>query len=157
MSTLRRIFPLADDAAFRHDFRKAKHLAKVRLADWLKRTSGRVIDPDTIFDCQIKRIHEYKRQLLNVLHIIVLYNRLRENPGLDVPARTFLFGGKAAPAYTLAKLIIKVINSVGSVVSTDPASKGRLNVLFLPDYNVTLAERVIPGERRFAADLDSRI
>jgi len=87
----------------------------------------------------------------------VLYNRLRENPGLDVPARTFLFGGKAAPAYTLAKLIIKLINSVGSVVSTDPASKGRLNVLFLPDYNVTLAERVIPGERRFGADLDSRI
>jgi starch phosphorylase len=107
--------------------------------------SGQTIDPDTIFDCQIKRIHEYKRQLLNVLHIIVLYDRLRANPNLDMPPRTFLFGGKAAPAYGLAKLIIKLINSVGAVVDTDPATRGRPNVLFLPDYNVSLAERVIPA------------
>jgi starch phosphorylase len=145
LAQLRRILPLADDAAFRQDFRAAKRLAKARLADWLKVASGQTIDPDTIFDCQIKRIHEYKRQLLNVLHIIVLYDRLRANPNLDIAPRTFLFGGKAAPAYALAKLIIKFINSVGTVVDADPASRGRLNVLFLPDYNVTLAERVIPA------------
>ena len=145
LAQLRRIQPLADDAAFRHDFRQAKRLAKARLADWLKTTYDLTVDPDTIFDCQIKRIHEYKRQLLNVLHIIVLYNRLRENPSLAVPPRTFLFGGKAAPAYTLAKLIIKFINGVGAVVDAEPAARGRLNVLFLPDYNVSLAERVIPA------------
>jgi starch phosphorylase len=111
---LRKILPLAADAAFRHDFRQAKRHAKARLANWLKATSGHTIDPDTIFDCQIKRIHEYKRQLLNVLHIIVLYQRLRANPKRDVTPRTFLLGGKPAPAYTLAKLSIKFINSVGA-------------------------------------------
>ncbi|HTT40805.1 MAG TPA: glycogen/starch/alpha-glucan phosphorylase [Burkholderiales bacterium] len=142
---IRRILPLADDAAFRSDFRKAKRHAKVLLTDWVRASCGRALDPDTIFDCQIKRIHEYKRQLLNVLHIIVLYNRLREDPTLDMPPRTFLFGGKAAPAYALAKLIIKFINSVGEVVGADPVSRGRLSVMFLPDYNVSLSERVIPA------------
>jgi len=142
---IRRILPLADDAAFRSDFRKAKRHAKVLLTDWVRASCGRALDPDTIFDCQIKRIHEYKRQLLNVLHLIVLYNRLREDPTLDMPPRTFLFGGKAAPAYALAKLIIKFINSVGEVVGADPVSRGRLSVMFLPDYNVSLSERVIPA------------
>ena len=109
-----------------------------RPARWSTRTR--------IFDSQIKRIHEYKRQLLNVLHIVVLYNRLRADPDLDVPPRTFFFAGKAAPAYHLAKLIIKLINNVGRRRSTPiPPSRGRLKVVFLPNYNVTLAERLIPA------------
>jgi starch phosphorylase len=104
-----------------------------------------MVDPSTIFDSQIKRIHEYKRQLLNALHIIVLYNRLRANPKLKPPPRTFFLAGKAAPAYHLAKLIIKLINNVGRVIDEDPATRGRLKVVFLPNYNVTLAERLIPA------------
>ena len=103
------------------------------------------MDPDSIFDCQIKRIHEYKRQLLNVLHVVILYNRLRANPNRDVVPRTFFFAGKAAPAYRLAKLIIKLINNVAGTVDGDPAVRGRLRVLFLPEYNVSLAERLIPA------------
>jgi starch phosphorylase len=98
-----------------------------------------------MFDSQIKRIHEYKRQLLNALHIIVLYNRLRGNPKLAGPPRTFFFAGKAAPAYDLAKLIIKLINSVSRAVAAEPATKDRIQVLFLPNYNVSLAERLIPA------------
>src|SRR5437764_8715255 len=137
--------PLADDAAFRTRFRKAKQAAKERFATWLKATGGQVVDPQSIFDSQIKRIHEYKRQLLNVLHVIVLYNRLRANPALKAPPRTFFFAGKAAPAYHLAKLIIKLINSVGRVIDEDSATRGRIKVVFLPNYNVTLAERLIPA------------
>jgi glycogen phosphorylase len=142
---LRELLPLADDAGFREQFRDAKREAKVAFANWLKETSGQTVDPDTIFDSQVKRIHEYKRQLLNVLHIIVLYNRLRENPNLDTPPRTFFFAGKAAPAYKLAKLIIKLINNVAGTIDGDPAMRGKLRVLFLPEYNVTLAERLIPA------------
>src|SRR4029077_5705637 len=123
-----------------------------RFVDWLRASSGEIVDPDTIFDCQIKRIHEYKRQLLNVLHIVVLYNRLRDNPNLNFAPRTFFFAGKAAPAYHLAKLIIKLINNVAGALNWDPAMRGRLKVLFLPDYNVTLAERLIP-----AADVSEQI
>jgi len=137
--------PLAADAAFRERFRGAKRAAKIRFAEWLIQSGGERIDPDSIFDSQVKRIHEYKRQLLNALHIVVLYNRLRENPRLDIPPRTFLFAGKAAPAYRLAKLVIKFINNLGAVVSRDPAVGGRLRVLFLPNYSVTLAERLIPA------------
>jgi len=145
LSRLRRLVPLADDAAFRASFRQAKRAAKTRFAGWLKSVAGHTIDPDSIFDCQIKRIHEYKRQLLNVLHIIVLYNRLRDGMGLDMPPRTFLFAGKAAPAYQLAKLIIKLINNVAATVAAEPRARGRLQVLFLPEYNVSLAERLIPA------------
>ena len=145
LGQLRRLLPLAEDASFRARFRKAKQAAKQRFADWVKDTLGQVIDPASIFDSQIKRIHEYKRQLLNVLHIIVLYNRLRADPGLNVPPRTFFFAGKAAPAYKLAKLIIKLANSVGKVVDADPVARDRIKVVFLPNYNVSLAERLIPA------------
>ena len=139
------IVPLTEDPAFRDGFRRTHRAAKARFAAWLKSTTGQTVDPDTIFDSQIKFIHEYKRQLLNVLHILVLYNRLRENPRLDVPPRTFFFAGKAAPAYALAKLIIKLINNVAAVIDADPAIRGRLKVLFLPEYNVSLAQRLIPA------------
>jgi glycogen phosphorylase len=145
LSQLRKILPLADDPAFRDGFRQAKRAAKARFAAWLRSATGQTVDLETIFDSQIKRIHEYKRQLLNVLHIIVLYNRLRDNPRLDVPPRTFFFGGKAAPAYTLAKLIIKLINNVAAVVDADPVASAKLKVLFLAEYDVTLAQRLIPA------------
>jgi starch phosphorylase len=137
--------PLAHDAAFRDRFRQARRDAKLRFVDWLKRTSGQLVDPDTIFDSQIKRIHEYKRQLLNVLHIVMLYNQLRRDPTRVVSPRTFFFAGKAAPAYHFAKLVIKLINNVGDVLDRDPVTRGRLRVLFLPDYNVSLAESLIPA------------
>ena len=145
LAQLRNIAPLADDRAFRAAFRKAKQAAKERFANWLRATNGQVVDPATIFDCQIKRIHEYKRQLLNLLHIVVLYNRLRANPHLSMPPRTFFFAGKAAPGYRLAKLIIKLINNVSQVIQSDPTASDRLQVVFLPDYNVSLAERLIPA------------
>ncbi len=145
LSQLRLLKPLADDKTFRETFRKAKREAKSQFADWLKRNSGQTVDPETIFDCQVKRIHEYKRQLLNALRIVVLYNRLRENPHLDIAPRTFLFAGKAAPAYRLAKLIIKLINNLAGTIDGDPAVNGRLKAVFLPDYSVSLAERLIPA------------
>jgi len=149
LSTLK---PLADDKAFRSAFRKANHDAKSAFADWLKSTSGQIVDPETIFDCQIKRIHEYKRQLLNALRIVVLCNRLRDKPGLPIAPRTFFFAGKAAPAYELAKLIIKFINNLAGTIDGDPVTRGRLKVVFLPDYCVSLAERLIP-----AADVSNQI
>jgi len=145
LGQLRKIVPLAEDTAFRGSFRKAKQAAKSRFSDWLKSTIGEVVDPATIFDSQIKRIHEYKRQLLNVLHIVMLCNRLREDPNLELPPRTFFFAGKAAPAYRLAKLIIKLINQVGSFIDADPALRKRLKVVFVPNYNVTVAELLIPA------------
>jgi starch phosphorylase len=145
MSRLQALAPLADDAPFRARFREVKREAKVGFVDWLKHTTGQVADPDTIFDSQIKRIHEYKRQLLNVLHIVMLYNRMRNDPDLDVPPRTFFFAGKAAPAYRMAKLIIKLINNVGATLDADPVVRGRLKVLFVPNYSVSVAERLIPA------------
>jgi len=152
LSQLSRLRPLADDAGFRAAFLKAQHECKSQFANWLKTTSDVTVNPNTIFDSQVKRIHEYKRQLLNALRIVVLYNRLRENPGLDMPPRTFFFAGKAAPAYQLAKLIIKLINNLAAAIDADPAVKGRLQVLFLPDYRVSLAERLIP-----ASDISNQI
>ena len=152
LDELRRLKPLAADSSFQESFRDAKRQAKVKFADWLKTTTGQAVDPDTIFDCQIKRIHEYKRQLLNALRVVVLYNRLRANPKLEQPPRTFFFAGKAAPAYHLAKLIIKFINNLAAVIDADPAVRGRLNVVFLPEYCVSLAERLIP-----ASDVSNQI
>jgi starch phosphorylase len=142
---LRRLAPLASDAAFLDDFRQAKRAAKVRFADWLQSAAGLTVDPDTVFDSQVKRIHEYKRQLLNGLRIVVLYIRLRENPGLTMTPRTFFFAGKAAPAYRLAKVVIKFLNNLAGTIDADPAVRGRLKVLFLPEYCVSLAERLIPA------------
>jgi starch phosphorylase len=136
---------LTDDSGFRERFLQAKRQVKLRFVDWLGVALGQKVDPDTIFDSQVKRIHEYKRQLLNVLHIVVMYNRLRRDPDYDFTPRTFFFAGKAAPAYQLAKLIVKLINSVAATLNADPATREKLKVLFLPDYNVSLAERLIPA------------
>ena len=115
-------------------------------------STGQTLDPDSIFDCQVKRIHEYKRQFLNALRIVVLYNRLRQDPGLNMHPRTFFFAGKAAPAYRLAKVIIKFINNLAATIDGDPAVRGRLKVVFLPDYCVSLAEHLIP-----ASDVSNQI
>jgi glycogen phosphorylase len=152
LEQLGRLRPLADDAAVRDAFKAAKREAKIRFVAWLKTTQGLTADPDTMFDCQIKRIHEYKRQLLNALRIVVLYNRLRANPAIIMAPRTFIFGGKAAPAYHLAKLIIKFIHDLATTIDSDPAVRGRIKVLFLPEYDVTLAEMLIP-----ASDVSNQI
>jgi glycogen phosphorylase len=152
LNQLSKLRPLADDAAFRDAFRCAKRQAKLRFADWVTKTCGQAVDPDSIFDCQVKRIHEYKRQLLNALRIVVLYNRLRETPNLKMAPRTFFFAGKAAPAYHLAKVIIKFINNLAATIDADPVTRGRIKLVFLPDYNVSLAERLIP-----AADVSNQI
>jgi len=152
LSQLKNLTPLAGDPALCDAFLKAKRVAKVQFADWLKQTMAETVDVDSIFDCHIKRIHEYKRQLLNALRVVVLYNRLRENPNLDLAPRTFFFSGKAAPAYQLAKVIIKFINNLARVIDNDPTIRGRLKVLFLPDYCVSLAERLIP-----ASDVSNQI
>jgi len=152
LGQLARLKPFAGDTSFRDAFRATKRAAKSAFAEWLRSSSGQTVDPDTIFDTQVKRIHEYKRQLLNALRIVVLYNRLREDPKLEMTPRTFLFAGKAAPAYRLAKLIIKLLNNVAATIDGDPAVRGRLKVLFLPEYSVSLAERLIP-----AADVSNQI
>ena len=152
LSELSALKPLADDTGFRDAFLASKREAKVRFAAWLKSTSGEEVDPDAVFDCQVKRIHEYKRQLLNALRIVVAYNRLRANPNMQIVPRTFFFAGKAAPAYRLAKLIIKFINNLAGMIDNDPAVRRRMKVVFLPEYNVSLAERLIP-----ASDVSNQI
>jgi len=152
LSQLSRLQALSGDAGLQKTFHAAKRSAKARFVNWLKTTTGQVVDPDSIFDSQIKRIHEYKRQLLNALRIIVCYNRLRENPNLEMIPRTFFFAGKAAPAYRLAKLIIKFINNLAGTIDGDPIIRGRMKVIFLPEYNVSLAERLIP-----ASDVSNQI
>jgi glycogen phosphorylase len=152
LGQLRNLVPFASDAAFSESFHEAKRSAKRQFADWLRSNSGEVVDPDSIFDCHIKRIHEYKRQLLNALRIVVLYNRLRENHALDMQPRTFFFAGKAAPAYHLAKVIIKFINNLARTIDGDAVVRKRMKVLFLPEYDVTLAERLIP-----ASDVSNQI
>jgi starch phosphorylase len=149
---LRKLEPFADDPSFRKQWREVKQTRKQELAAWIKERAGAVVDPATLFDVQVKRIHEYKRQLLNVLYIICLYDQIKKNPAIDLVPRTFIFGGKAAPGYFMAKLIIKLINSVAGVIDRDPAVKGRLKVVFFPDFNVTNGQVIYP-----AADLSEQI
>ena len=152
LSELSNLKAFTADNGFLEDFLKAKHNAKRNFCDWLKWSTGQALDPDSIFDCQVKRIHEYKRQFLNALRIVVLYNRLRQDPGLKMHPRTFLFAGKAAPAYRLAKVIIKFINNLAATIDGDASVRGRLKVVFLPDYCVSLAEHLIP-----ASDVSNQI
>lgn len=152
LDELRRIEQFADDPGFRYEFRQIKQAIKQDLANHIKSETEVEVDPSSLFDIQVKRIHEYKRQHLNALHIIHLYNRIKANPSAEITPRTFLFGGKAAPGYYMAKLIIKFINSIGEVVNRDPDVAGRLKVVFLKDYNVKFAQRVYP-----AADLSEQI
>jgi glycogen phosphorylase len=152
LGQLARLKPLADDAAFRDKFMQVKHESKRLCAQWIKMKFGFSVDPETIFDCHIKRIHEYKRQLLNALRIVVLYDRLRKDPQAVRSPRTFFFAGKAAPAYFIAKLIIKFIESLARTVAADPAANAQLRIVFLPDYDVTLAQRLIP-----ASDVSNQI
>jgi len=141
-----------NDAGFLEEWRQSQHTVKQNLVDYIAQKTGTVVDPASMFDTMVKRLHEYKRQHLKVLHIITLYNRIKHNPTSHVVPRTFLFGGKAAPGYFMAKLIIKLINSVAEVVNVDSDVGGRLRVVFLPDYNVTFGQRVYP-----AADLSEQI
>ena len=148
LSQLKRLIPLAEDMRFRKKFSDIKHANKIRFADLMKEKHD--IDPNSLFDVQIKRIHEYKRQLLNILHVVTLYNRIRD--GEETVPRTVIFGGKAAPGYVMAKLIIKLINDVADIVNNDPETAGRLRVVFIPNYGVSSAESIVP-----AADLSEQI
>ena len=149
---LRQLEPFATDKGFQEEFADVKHQNKVRLANVIRELTGEWVDPKSLFDVQIKRLHEYKRQLLNAMHIITLYHRIKADPNIDIVPRTFIFGAKAAPSYYLAKVIIKLINSLGRVVNNDSDVADRLKVVFVPDYNVSLAEIIIP-----AADLSEQI
>ena len=144
-SKLNDLAAFADDAAFREKFAKVKYGNKVALANRLMRTQGAQLDPNSIFDTQAKRLHEYKRQLMNALRMLMLYNRIVDDPGYDRPPVTFLFGAKAAPGYTRAKLIIKLINSIGNLVRTHPRASKYMNVVFLENYCVSAAEYLIPA------------
>ncbi|MDR0363145.1 MAG: glycogen/starch/alpha-glucan phosphorylase [Planctomycetota bacterium] len=145
LDELRKLEPLAGDSGFREKFVAMRREAKLKLVDQVKREIGFELNPDSIFDTQVKRLHEYKRQLMNALHIIMLYSRLRKNPNMEWTPQTFLFGAKAAPGYEMAKLIIKLINNVANVVNNDPVIGDRLKVYFLPNYRVSLAEKIIPA------------
>src|SRR5215475_11713368 len=152
LTQLRKLEPLAEDADFQEQWVGVKLANKQLLATRIRDRAGVVVDPASLFDVQVKRIHEYKRQHLNALHILTLYLRIRSNPDIDVPPRTFIFGGKAAPGYFMAKRIIKLINSIGDLVNADPAVRNRLKVVFFPDFNVTNAQPIYP-----AADLSEQI
>ncbi|MDU0460712.1 MAG: glycogen/starch/alpha-glucan phosphorylase [Geobacteraceae bacterium] len=152
LNELKKLIPLAGDREFQQQWIEVKHANKRNLADYIYKHNGIMVSPDSMFDCQTKRIHEYKRQLLNVLHVITRYNRIKANPGANFAPRTVIFGGKAAPSYFMAKLIINLINAVGDVVNNDPDLNGLLKVVFLGNYNVSLAEMIFP-----ASDLSEQI
>lgn len=152
LGTLRKLEPYADDAEFRKDWRAVKRTNKQRLAAYVRTHTGIELDPDWLFDIQVKRIHEYKRQHLNVLHVVTLYHRLKENPALTIPPRAFIFGGKAAPGYFMAKRIIKLINAVAETINADPDVNTRMKVAFVPNFNVQNAHLIYP-----AADLSEQI
>ncbi len=152
LERLRDLIPHADDPLFRQRFAAAKRANKQRLVDYFARSMDLTVDPDAMFDIQIKRIHEYKRQLMNILHAAALWNEIRRSPEIAWAPRVKIFGGKAAPGYTMAKLIIKLINDIGVTINTEPAMAGRLQVVYPPNYNVSMAELLIP-----AADLSEQI
>lgn len=152
MEELRRLEEFAEDPGFQEEWRQVKLENKKRLAAVIKDRTGIIVDPSSMFDIQVKRIHEYKRQHLNILHIITLYNRIKQNPASDITPRTFIFGGKAAPGYFMAKLIIKLVNAIGEVINKDPDVRDRLKVVFFPDFNVKNGHMVYP-----AADLSEQI
>lgn len=152
LERLQDLVPLAGDPAFRARFAEAKQRNKHRLADWLERSAGVTVDPRAMFDIQIKRIHEYKRQLMNILHAAALWNEIRRDPDADHAPRVKIFAGKAAPGYAMAKAVIKLINDIGATINADPLMAGRLQIVYPPDYNVSMAEVLIP-----AADLSEQI
>ncbi|HEX2586437.1 MAG TPA: glycogen/starch/alpha-glucan phosphorylase, partial [Steroidobacteraceae bacterium] len=152
LGELKKLEPLAEDASFRKTWWDIKRANKERFAKFIADQTGVIIDPASMFDVQVKRIHEYKRQHLNVLHIIALYCRLKENSNMQIPPRTFVFGGKAAPGYHMAKLMIKLINSVGDVINRDPDIRDQIKIVFVPNFNVTNGQRIYP-----AADLSEQI
>jgi len=152
LDQLQRLRPLADDAGFRHAFRAIKHANKQRLAALIHRSTGLTVSPDSLFDVQVKRIHEYKRQLLNVLHAVTRYRAILAQPGADWQPRVVLFAGKAASSYTTAKTIIRLIHDVGQVINHDPRIGDKLKVVFIPNYGVSVAEVIMPG-----ADLSEQI
>ena len=152
LDRLKELRPAADDEQFRNDFAAAKRSNKVRLANYIQRETGIILDPDSIFDVQVKRIHEYKRQLLNLLHVVTHYNHILHGIDGDAPPRTVIFGGKAASSYHMAKLIIRLINDVAEVVNNDPRTRDKLKVVFVPNYGVSVAELIIP-----AANLSQQI
>ncbi len=152
LDRLAELRPAAEDAAFRQEFAVAKRANKQRLADYIQRETGIVLDPDSLFDVQVKRIHEYKRQLLNVLHVITRYNMILHGQGEHFPPRSVIFAGKAASSYHMAKQIIHLIHDVANVVNNDPRTRGKLKVVFIPNYGVSVAELIMP-----AADLSEQI
>jgi glycogen phosphorylase len=152
LAQLKALEPLAENPEFRARWRAIKQSNKQKLAARALQRTGILVDPASIFDVLVKRIHEYKRQHLQVLHIVSLYHRIKSNPSIEILPRTFIFGGKAAPGYTLAKLMIKLINAVGDVVNRDPDVRDRLKVVFLPNFSVRNGQRVYP-----AADLSEQI
>ncbi|MDP2830322.1 MAG: glycogen/starch/alpha-glucan phosphorylase [Sulfuricellaceae bacterium] len=152
LERLRELEPYAEDAAFRYDWRTVKRGAKVDLSNYIQRVVGVSVDPDSLFDVQVKRIHEYKRQHLNVLHIVSLYHQLKHNPNMEFTPRTFIFGGKAAPSYRMAKLIIKLINAVAETINRDPQVNQLMKVVFIPDLSVKSSQWIYP-----AADLSEQI
>jgi glycogen phosphorylase len=152
LDLLKELIPHAEDPFFQSRWQKVKLENKKRLARYTLRKTGMGVNPDMLFDIHAKRMHEYKRQLLNILHVILLYNRIRENPGTCDISRCFFFAGKAAPAYFLAKLIIRLITSVSQAINNDPATRGKLSVVFLPNYCISQAEKLIP-----AADISEQI
>ncbi len=152
LEDIRRLEEFADDGAFRDEWLTIKHTNKHRFAQFIARETGLVVNPDSLFDFQVKRIHEYKRQHLNVLNIVTMYHHIRNDPNIDITPRTFIFGGKAAPSYFAAKLIIKLINAVAAVVNNDPAVRDRIKVVFIPNYNVKNSQHIFP-----AADISEQI
>jgi starch phosphorylase len=152
LDDLKKLEAFVEDSGFRQQWRQIKQETKTDLAAYIRKKLDLIVDPESLFDIQVKRFHEYKRQHLNILHVITLYNRLKQNRDLDITPRTFIFGGKAAPGYFMAKLIIKLINSVAEIVNRDPDVRDRIKVIFIPDFNVSLGQRIYP-----AADLSEQI